>query len=53
MLLVCSKRAHVPAQCAIIVADYKLNFTQEKSAQIEDLHARVAQRLFDLFTGNG
>ncbi|VDC04318.1 unnamed protein product [Peniophora sp. CBMAI 1063] len=39
--------------CAIIVADYKFNFTQEKSAQIEDLHGRVAQRLFDLFTGNG
>ncbi|KAF9554246.1 ABC1-domain-containing protein [Agrocybe pediades] len=39
--------------CAMITLDYKLNFTPEKSEQIPQLHERVAQRVFDLMTGNG
>jgi aarF domain-containing kinase len=40
-------------QCAAITLDYKLNFTPEKSSQIPELHERVAERLYDLFTTNG
>ncbi|KAI0037004.1 ABC1-domain-containing protein [Vararia minispora EC-137] len=39
--------------CAIIALDYKLNFTPEKSDEIQNLHARVAKRLLHLFTSNG
>ncbi|KAJ6473291.1 ABC1 family-domain-containing protein [Mycena sanguinolenta] len=39
--------------CAIITADYKLNFTPEKSEQIPELHERVANIMFNLFTSNG
>lgn len=42
-----------PPQCALITLDYKWNFTPEKSDQIPELHERVAQRVFDLFTANG
>ena len=37
----------------MITLDYKWNFTPEKSEQIPQLHERVAQRVFDLMTGNG
>ncbi|KAJ3746302.1 ABC1 family-domain-containing protein [Lentinula detonsa] len=39
--------------CAIITLDYKLNFTEEKSESIPELHARVAERMYNLFTSNG
>ncbi|KAF7300983.1 ABC1 domain-containing protein [Mycena indigotica] len=39
--------------CALITADYKLNFTPEKSDQIPQLHERVAEVMFNLFTSNG
>ncbi|KAF7331436.1 ABC1 domain-containing protein [Mycena kentingensis (nom. inval.)] len=39
--------------CAVITADYKLNFTPEKSDQIPELHSRVADIMFNLFTSNG
>ncbi|KAJ7663030.1 ABC1 family-domain-containing protein [Mycena rosella] len=39
--------------CALITADYKLNFTPEKSDQIPELHERVANIMFNLFTSNG
>ncbi|KAJ7910238.1 ABC1-domain-containing protein [Mycena leptocephala] len=34
-------------------ADYKMNFTPEKSDQIPELHERVANIMFNLFTSNG
>jgi hypothetical protein len=40
-------------QCAIISLDYKLNFTPEKSHLIPELHERVAERMYNLFTSNG
>ncbi|KIY72330.1 ABC1-domain-containing protein [Cylindrobasidium torrendii FP15055 ss-10] len=39
--------------CLMITIDYKLNFTQEKSEKIPELHTRVADRMFHLFTSNG
>lgn len=39
--------------CAIIAADYKLNFTPGKSDSILALHERVGDRLLNLFTSNG
>ncbi|KAF8146487.1 ABC1 family-domain-containing protein [Mycena galopus ATCC 62051] len=39
--------------CALITADYKINFTPEKSDQIPELHERVADIMFNLFTSNG
>ncbi|KAJ7190215.1 ABC1 family-domain-containing protein [Mycena pura] len=39
--------------CALITADYKINFTPEKSDQIPELHERVANVMFNLFTTNG
>ncbi|KAJ7499643.1 ABC1 family-domain-containing protein [Mycena latifolia] len=39
--------------CALITADYKINFTPEKSDQIPELHERVANIMFNLFTSNG
>ncbi|KAJ3776833.1 ABC1 family-domain-containing protein [Lentinula raphanica] len=39
--------------CAIITIDYKLNFTEEKSESIPELHTRVADRMYNLFTSNG
>ncbi|KAJ6544162.1 ABC1 family-domain-containing protein [Mycena capillaripes] len=39
--------------CALITADYKINFTAEKSDQIPELHERVANIMFNLFTSNG
>ncbi|KAF8273564.1 atypical/ABC1/ABC1-B protein kinase [Lactarius quietus] len=39
--------------CAIIAADYKLNFTPNKSDSISALHERVGDRLFNLFISNG
>ncbi|KAJ7062817.1 ABC1 family-domain-containing protein [Mycena amicta] len=39
--------------CAVITADYKLNFTPAKSEHIPELHSRVADIMFDLFTSNG
>ncbi|THV07102.1 ABC1-domain-containing protein [Dendrothele bispora CBS 962.96] len=39
--------------CAMITLDYKFNFTEEKSDQIPELHERVAERVYDLFTKNG
>ncbi|KAJ6579517.1 ABC1 family-domain-containing protein [Mycena vulgaris] len=39
--------------CALITADYKMNFTPEKSDQIPELHERVANIMFNLFTSNG
>lgn len=37
----------------MITIDYKLNFTEEKSDQIPELHTRVADRMYNLFTSNG
>lgn len=37
----------------MISLDYKLNFQPEKAEQIPQLHARVADRMYDLFTSNG
>ena len=37
----------------MISLDYKLNFQPEKADQIPQLHARVADRMYDLFTSNG
>ncbi|KAG6825667.1 hypothetical protein H0H92_002909, partial [Tricholoma furcatifolium] len=39
--------------CAAITLDYKLNFTPEKSDLIPQLHERVAERMYNLFTRNG
>ncbi|KAK7053810.1 ABC1 domain-containing protein [Favolaschia claudopus] len=39
--------------CALITAEYKMNFTPEKSDQIPELHERVANIMYNLFTGNG
>ncbi|KAI0252792.1 ABC1 family-domain-containing protein [Lactifluus subvellereus] len=39
--------------CAIIAADYKLNFTPGKSDSISALHERVGDRLLNLFSSNG
>lgn len=39
--------------CAIITADYKLNFTAEMSDKIPELHERVANIMYNLFTSNG
>ncbi|KAG8215826.1 ABC1 family-domain-containing protein [Butyriboletus roseoflavus] len=39
--------------CAMISLDYKLNFQPEKADQIPQLHARVADRMYDLFISNG
>ncbi|KAI0267342.1 atypical/ABC1/ABC1-B protein kinase [Gloeopeniophorella convolvens] len=39
--------------CAIIAADYKLNFTPGKSDSISSLHERVGDRLLNLFFSNG
>lgn len=39
--------------CALISADYKLNFTPEHADRIPALHQRVADRMYDLFTSNG
>ncbi|EKM53354.1 uncharacterized protein PHACADRAFT_186037 [Phanerochaete carnosa HHB-10118-sp] len=38
---------------SLIALDYKLNFTEEKSEQIPELHQRVADRMYDLLTTNG
>jgi predicted unusual protein kinase regulating ubiquinone biosynthesis (AarF/ABC1/UbiB family) len=40
-------------QCALVAADYKLNFTPGKSDYISALHERVGDRLLNLFTSNG
>ena len=40
-------------QCALIAADYKLNFTPNKSDSISALHERVGDRLLNLFISNG
>ncbi|KAF8556700.1 ABC1-domain-containing protein [Imleria badia] len=37
----------------MISLDYKLNFQPEKADQIPQLHARVAERMYNLFTSNG
>ncbi|KAH0835689.1 ABC1-domain-containing protein [Lanmaoa asiatica] len=37
----------------MISLDYKLNFQPEKADQIPQLHTRVADRMYDLFTSNG
>ncbi|KAG6841653.1 hypothetical protein C0991_008638 [Blastosporella zonata] len=39
--------------CAAITLDYKFNFTPEKSDLIPELHERVAERMYNLFTSNG
>ncbi|KAF9072387.1 ABC1 family-domain-containing protein [Rhodocollybia butyracea] len=39
--------------CLMITLDYKINFTEEKSDLIPELHARVADRMHNLFTSNG
>ncbi|KAF5378111.1 hypothetical protein D9615_007627 [Tricholomella constricta] len=39
--------------CAAITIDYKLNLTPEKSELIPELHERVANRMYNLFTANG
>ena len=37
----------------MISLDYKLNFQPDKADQIPQLHARVADRMYNLFTSNG
>jgi aarF domain-containing kinase len=37
----------------MITLDYKVNFTAEKSHLIPELHERVAERMYNLFTSNG
>ncbi|KAJ6607914.1 ABC1 family-domain-containing protein [Mycena sp. CBHHK59/15] len=39
--------------CALITAEYKINFTPDKSDQIPELHERVADIMYNLFTSNG
>ncbi|KAG2155182.1 ABC1 family-domain-containing protein [Suillus bovinus] len=39
--------------CALISADYKLNFTPEHADRIPAIHQRVADRMYNLFTSNG
>lgn len=39
--------------CALISTDYKLNFTPEHADRIPQIHQRVADRMYDLFTKNG
>ncbi|KAF7970834.1 hypothetical protein HWV62_22784 [Athelia sp. TMB] len=39
--------------CALISLDYKLNFTAEHPERIPDIHQRVADRMYSLFTENG
>ncbi|KAJ7123148.1 ABC1 family-domain-containing protein [Mycena epipterygia] len=39
--------------CTLIIGDYKINFTPEKSDLIPELHERVANIMFNLFTNNG
>ncbi|GJE91340.1 ABC1 kinase family protein [Phanerochaete sordida] len=38
---------------SLIALDYKLNFNEEKSEQIPELHQRVGDRMYDLLTSNG
>lgn len=45
--------SHSVPKCAHITAEYKMNFTPEKSEQIPELHERVANIMFNLFTSNG
>lgn len=40
-------------QCSMIALDYKLNFKPELTDEIPALHARVAERVYDLFMSNG
>lgn len=37
----------------IVALDYKLNFEADKSDGISSLHARTAQRIYNLCRGNG
>ncbi|ETW80565.1 hypothetical protein HETIRDRAFT_237669, partial [Heterobasidion irregulare TC 32-1] len=39
--------------CAVIAADYKLNFTPDAADGITALHERVGERVFNLLTSNG
>ncbi|KAJ7165817.1 ABC1 family-domain-containing protein [Mycena filopes] len=39
--------------CGLITYEYKTKFTPEKSDQIPQLHERVADIMFNLFTSNG
>ncbi|KAF9260370.1 ABC1-domain-containing protein [Marasmius fiardii PR-910] len=39
--------------CAMITFDYKVNFTEANNDHIPELHERVANRMYDLFTSNG
>ncbi|KAJ7638431.1 ABC1 family-domain-containing protein [Roridomyces roridus] len=48
-----ARSARTLYSCALITADYKWNFTPEKSAQIPELHERVATVMYNLFTRNG
>lgn len=40
-------------QCAFISLDYKLNFTPEHPERIPEIHQRVADLMYNLFTENG
>ncbi|KIK98386.1 hypothetical protein PAXRUDRAFT_688940 [Paxillus rubicundulus Ve08.2h10] len=39
--------------CAMITLDYKINFQLQKADRIPQLHERVADRMYNLFTSNG
>ncbi|KIJ67289.1 hypothetical protein HYDPIDRAFT_84650 [Hydnomerulius pinastri MD-312] len=39
--------------CAMITLDYKINFQPDKADRIPQLHERVADRMYNLFTSNG
>ncbi|KAF9236791.1 ABC1 family-domain-containing protein [Melanogaster broomeanus] len=39
--------------CAMITLDYKINFQPGKADRIPQLHERVADRMYNLFTSNG
>ncbi|KIJ54125.1 hypothetical protein M422DRAFT_25091 [Sphaerobolus stellatus SS14] len=39
--------------CAIIAADYKINFKPGQGEKIMEIHERVAERIYNLFVKNG
>ena len=48
-----NSQSHSYLKCAAITLDYKWNFTPETSHLIPELHERVADRMYNLFTANG
>ncbi|KAG7085810.1 hypothetical protein E1B28_003348 [Marasmius oreades] len=48
-----ARNARTLYTCAMITLDYKINFTEANNDHIPELHERVANRMYDLFTSNG